>query len=191
MTPPDTSALAVEAMIAKLRDPYIGKCCDHADEAADMLAAKVAEIERLTRGIKVVQAAARAMDESKSAIIRHLEKPRKEEREAVATLDSERSVNEILTAENEALRTEIATLKVERDAAREALAKAVEAEREACAKIAEGETTKENLWHWPKVSGSLWPKVARGHDFVRQCKAIAAAIRARADEIEKMITESK
>ena len=37
MTPPDTSTTAVEAMIARLRDPYIGKCCDHADEAADMI----------------------------------------------------------------------------------------------------------------------------------------------------------
>ena len=115
MTPPDTSAPAVEAMIARLRDINNLGSRDVA-KAADMLAAQAAEIERLTR---------------------------------------------------------------ERDAAREALAKAVEAEREACAGIVEGETTKENLWHWPKVSGSLWPKVARGHDFVRQCKVTAAAIRAR------------
>ena len=76
MTPPDTSAPAVEEMIATLREPanvcgacgqpWTGEKCGQADnswgvptcypqneinleEAADMLAAQAAEIERLTR----------------------------------------------------------------------------------------------------------------------------------------------
>ena len=48
MTPPDTSAPAVEAMIARLRDINNLGSRDVA-KAADMLAAQAAEIERLTR----------------------------------------------------------------------------------------------------------------------------------------------
>ena len=95
MTPPDTSAPAVEAMIARLRPGGI----THLLEAADMLAALLARAERAE----------------------------------VELDDARREITSLRLAWSD----DVATAQSERDAAREALAKAVSDEREACAQLVE------------------------------------------------------
>ena len=133
MTPPDTSAPAVEAMIARLRDPYIGKCCDHADEAADMLAALIARAERAERAVDAL--------------------------DRITTNNTQRFIEDIT-----ALRAELATVKGERYAAREALMKA------------------QQILSWLRISPPWMLKVAEKHcDWNQFRHALNAAFNA-ADE---------
>jgi hypothetical protein len=75
------------------------------------------------RALKIAQNAARTLDASKNAVIRNLENPHKDYREAVSTLDSEREANARLTAELETARAEGDAAGFERGV-REAAAKA-------------------------------------------------------------------
>ena len=95
-----------------------GEAADIITKLLSALGEATEQVERAERALKIVQGAATALSASKDSIIHNLQKPRREEREAVATLDSERSANEILTAENDALRAELAKVTRERDEAR-------------------------------------------------------------------------
>ena len=95
-----------------------GEAADIITKLLSALGEATEQVERAERALKIVQGAAKTLSASKDSIIHNLQKPRREEREAVATLDSERSANEILTAENDALRAELAKVTRERDEAR-------------------------------------------------------------------------
>ena len=138
MTQPDTSTPAVEAMIASLRlssaqplRPYTGcaECCDNErEQAAAMLAALAAKIERLTKTIRMSGDSAGEMISALSAELATLAAERDEARRATKDLS-------ILLTDAKYEGTQAAqkayTAGLELAAAREALAKAVEAEREA------------------------------------------------------------
>ena len=102
--------LTDRATVEAMADSYKGSGSGVADLLLALLArAESAEAERdeARRAVKIVQNAARVIGAAKSAIIRNLEKPRREEREAVATLNSERDANSILTGENDRLRSDL------------------------------------------------------------------------------------
>lgn len=77
---------------------------------AEREAAKDAEIARLTETVRRVQASARTLDATQKQIYDSYAKSTAINQEAVATLDSERAANAILTEENAALRAEVAEL---------------------------------------------------------------------------------
>ena len=80
-------------------------------EAADRIEAQAAEIERLQKAIKVQASAARALHHNEETEINQLRKIRAEAHRAVATLDSERDMNALLTEEIEALTAEVERLR--------------------------------------------------------------------------------
>lgn len=67
-------------------------------------ASMAAEIERLKAAIKIQASAVRTLQANEDTEINILRKQKREWHQAVSSLDSEREVNEILTAENERLR---------------------------------------------------------------------------------------
>ena len=90
--------------------PTLPKLCDCGEKAADMLRQQHAEIERLTKQ----NAAYRTLNSAQSKQLEFHRSKDAEYQEAIATIDSERAANEMLTAERDA-----------------AIAAAVAAEREA------------------------------------------------------------
>ena len=74
------------------------------EEAADRIEAQAAEIERLEKAIKIQASAVRTLQANEDTEINILRKQKREWHQAVSSLDSERDVNEILTAEIERLR---------------------------------------------------------------------------------------
>jgi len=89
-------------------------------QAADLLEADRDTIDRLTREnealketVHRVQAASRTLNSTNSEIYSGYVRASKINSEAVATLDSERAANAILTEENEALKAEVERLTID------------------------------------------------------------------------------
>ncbi len=104
----------------------IGAICKAASgqamsEAADALEAAQAENAKLRAAIERQAAAVRTLHHNEQTEINVLRSKQTEAHRAVATLDSEREMNALLTEENEAAQARIAALEAELAVVREAL----------------------------------------------------------------------
>jgi len=89
----------------------IGGACDAIETLTRELAEARAEIECQKATVKRVQAAAKTLETTRCEVYNHYVNASKINTEAVATLDSERAANAMLTEGNDTLRAELTDTK--------------------------------------------------------------------------------